>query len=100
MPPRDRRLVGSWRATGRDLTDALLASGVLVGSGARQHPSDVEMRDPMAAWEYSMSPITEATVVRQSAEHESAHAICAQELGFKVGIVAIERSVGVTRWTP
>jgi hypothetical protein len=99
LTPRDRRLLRSWRQAGFDLTDAMLASGVLVGSGARRHPADVEVRDAMAEHLRSIAPVTESLIVRQSAEHESAHAICAQAIGFTVGVMAIERSVGVTRWT-
>jgi hypothetical protein len=76
-------LINSWRRAGFELVYSLLYSGVLVGSSARRHPSDLEERDPMAAYLQSIEPPTKAMTIRQSAEREVAHALCAQERGFR-----------------
>jgi hypothetical protein len=78
MDEHDRRLVEAWQGLGCDLVESMLNSGVLRRGGRRVHPRDAETDAWLSRRRNPHSPR------REGAEHEAAHAIVAEALGYRV----------------
>ncbi|MFI0482227.1 hypothetical protein [Actinomadura sp. 9N215] len=80
----DRRVVDTWRELGDvDLTTALLRSRVLT-SGHRRRPAD-----DLADWSRRRLGLDDDLTLRNTCEHEAAHAVVARALGVKVAEVTV-----------
>lgn len=94
LDERDRRAVDAWKSLGNDLTTSLLNSGVL-GSYRRRYPAE-----DLADWNRRMLGTDPDLILRETCEHEAAHAVVAQMLGLR-GVEAViedDGASGVTRY--
>jgi hypothetical protein len=95
LPARSRSVVLEWRQRGVDWCTAMLSSNAL-GRGALITPDEAERQadresfyQQLLEWQIHLSPPTQESRRRESAEHEAAHTIVAQALGLPVRFTRI-----------